>query len=164
MRLLSHCLPSFFILKIFPSLCRRMIQTQKTCMADTCTLAFFPVLVFVSVLHIECRLQALLHSSVSFPVRQICLFVSIYVFEWQYVWHVSCCWIPRLVKGRKNGAVFASTLMAAVHFSPELLSEQPVTLLMINASVRRAVSELRQPLRPDSWRNLRPPAAARPSP
>ena len=50
------------------------------------------------------------------------------------------------MKGRKNGGVFVSAAVAAVHFSAELLSEKPVTLLMINASVRRAVSELQQPV------------------
>lgn len=84
------------------------------------------------------------------------LFVCSYVFEWQYAWLVSCCWKLRLVKGRKNGGVFESAAMAAVHFSPELLSEKPVTLLMINASVRQAVSELQQPLNPDSRCSLSP--------
>ena len=60
------------------------------------------------------------------------------------------------MKGRKNGGVFVSAAVAAVHFSAELLSEKPVTLLMINASVRRAVSELQQPLNPDSRCSLSP--------
>lgn len=92
----------------------------------------------------------------SFPVRQIWLFVSSYVFQWQYVWLVSCCWNVWPVKSRKNGRVFVSATMAAVHFSPELLSEKPVTLLMINASVCWAVSELQQPLNLDSQCSFRP--------
>lgn len=60
------------------------------------------------------------------------------------------------MKGRKNGGVFVSAAVAAVHFSAELLSEKPVTLLMINASVCRAVSELQQPLNPDSRCSLSP--------
>lgn len=91
------------------------------------------------------------HSQVISSMTNIeWLFVCSYVFEWQYVWLVSCCWKLWLVKGRKNGGVFESAAMAAVHFSPELLSEKPVTLLMINASVCQAVSELQQPLNPDS--------------
>lgn len=105
----------------------------------------------------------------SFPVRQRWLFVSSCVFQWQYVWLVSCCWNLWPVKSGKNGRVFVSAAVAAVHFSPELLSEKPVTLLMINASVRWAVSELQQPLNLDSrsvqlqTHNLRPPTSACPS-
>lgn len=125
------------------------IQTQKTY-----SFLYFCLKCFCY-LHTVCSVEAL-HSTMSFPVWQICLFVCSYVFEWQCVWLVSCCWKLRPVKGRKNGRVFESAAMAAVHFSPELLSEKPVTLLMINASVRRAVSELQQPLNPDSRCSLSP--------
>lgn len=169
MRLLSSfgSFFSLFILEIFPvnnTLSERQIvgeswrlwkvQTQKTCVPDSCTF-IWNVLVFVSFLHTICSLEAL-HFNMSLLARQIWLSMSSYVFEWQYVWLVSCCWKLRTVKGRKNGRVFVSAAMAAVHFSPELLSEKPVTLLMINASVRWAVSELQQPLNPDSRHSLSP--------
>lgn len=112
-------------------------------------------IVFVSFRHAVGSSEAL-HLNLPFPARQIWLFVSSYVFEWQYVWLVSCCLKLRPSKGRKNGWVFLSAAMAAVHFSPELLSEKPVTLLMINASVRWAVSELQQTLNPDSQRASAP--------
>lgn len=115
-------------------------------------------IVFVSFLHAAGSSEAL-HLNLPFPARQIWLFVSSYVFEWQYVWLVSCCLKLRPVKGRKNGWVFLSAAMAAVHFSPELLSKKPVTLLMINASVRWAVSELQQTLNPDSQRASAPPTS-----
>jgi len=73
-----------------------------------------------------------------------------------YNMSVSYCWKLRPVKDSKNGGVFVSTAMAAVHFSPDLLSEKPVTLLMINACTRRAVSDLQQPLNPDSCHSLSP--------
>ena len=129
------------------------VQTQQTCVPDT--FRFEMLLFSLPFLHTVCSLEAL-HFNVSFPARQIWLFVSSYVSEWQYVWLVSCCCKLRPLKGRKNSGVFVSAAMAAVHFSPELLSEKPVTLLMINASVRWAVSELQQPLNPDSRRSLSP--------
>lgn len=125
---------------------------QRKRVGDVCTSIWY-VFVLFSILHTECHLEAL-HSSVPFPVRQIWPFVSSYEFEWQYVWLVFRCRKVRLVKSRKNGGVFVSTGMATVHFSPELLSGKPVTLLMMNASVRWAVSQLQQPLKPDSRRSL----------
>lgn len=54
--------------------------------------------------------------------------------------------------------------MAAVHFSPDLLSEKPVTSLMINAPARRAVSKPRQTLNPDNlWDYPYPPPSPGPS-
>lgn len=47
-------------------------------------------IVFVSFLHAAGSSEAL-HLNLPFPARQIWLFVSSYVFEWQYVWLVSCC-------------------------------------------------------------------------
>lgn len=129
------------------------VQTQQTCVPDT--FRFEMLLFLFPFLHTVCSLEAL-HFNMSFPARQIWLFVSSYVSEWQYVWLVSCCCKLRPLKGRKNSGVFVSAAMAAVHFSPELLSEKPVTLLMINASVRWAVSELQQPLNPDSRCSLSP--------
>lgn len=106
-----------------------------------------------------------LRLNMLFPARKIWLFETSYVFEWQYVWFVSCCCKLRPVRGRKNGGLFSSAAMAAVHFSPELLSDKLVTLLMINASVRWAVSKLQQNLNPDSlWTSgPPPPSSLRPS-
>lgn len=84
--------------------------------------------------------------------RYGCLF-SRYLVEWQRVWLISCCWRPGPMKGSKKkrkGWVFLRAAMAAVHFSPDLLSEKPVTSLMINAPARRAVSKPRQTLNPDN--------------
>lgn len=111
--------------------------------------------VFVSILHTVGSLETL-HFNMSFPVRQICLSVSSYAFEWQYIWLASYCCELRAAESRKNGGVFVGAAIAAVHFSAELLSEKPVTFLMMNASVRWAVSELQQPLNPDSRCSLSP--------
>lgn len=40
-------------------------------------------------------------------------------------------------KKKRQGWAFLKADMAAVHFSPDLLSEKPVTSLMINAPARR---------------------------
>lgn len=103
--------------------------------------------------------------------RYGCLF-SCYAVEWQRVGLISCCWRLRPVKGSKEkrkkrqGWAFLRADMAAVHFSPDLLSEKPVTSLLINAPARRTVSKLRQTLNPDNLRDsarpsLRPPTSAR---
>lgn len=93
--------------------------------------------------------------------RYGCLF-SRYLLEWQGVWLISCCWRLGPMKGSKKGWVFLRAAMAAVHFSPDLLSEKPVTSLMINAPAQRAVSKLRQSLNPDNLWDL-PPPSPRPS-
>lgn len=119
-------------------------------MPDSCTF------IWISFLRaVECS-EAL---RLNLPVQawQIWLFVCCYVFEWLYVWPVSCCFKAWPMIDRQNGWVFLRAAMAAVHFSPELLSEKPVTLLMINAPVRWAVSELQQTLNPDSQRASGPP-------
>lgn len=87
---------------------------------------------------------------ISIPPSKKSLFLISHAFERRYFWLVSCCWKLRTVKGRKNGGVFVSAAVAAVHFSPELLSEKPVTSLMINVCAHWAVLELQQPLKPDS--------------
>lgn len=82
--------------------------------------------------------------------------------------YLKLCWIDNMSelfpvsgkrvqrKCRKNSWVHVSAAMAAVHFSPDLLSEKRVTSQMINACVRWAVSELQQPLKPDSQGSLSP--------
>lgn len=44
------------------------------------------------------------------------------------------CFLLLVIEGSESGWVFLRAAMATVHFSPELLSEKPATLLMINAS------------------------------
>lgn len=98
--------------------------------------------------------------------RYGCLF-SCYLVEWQRVCLISCCWRPGPMKGSKKkrkGWVFLRAAMAAVHFSPDLLSEKPVTSLMINAPAHRAVSKPRQTLNPDNLWDYPPTPPHSPGP